>query len=94
MREMDACPECGKTYDAFRTGETFASIKAAMRSESADPSTWRYRTRRMVLGFWHQLKIVMFRSHVAECEHYARIEAAEKLARKPRGRRSDVHAHA
>lgn len=84
---------CGLSYDAFRTRESFASIKAAMRSESTDPKDWRYRTRRMVLGFWHALKMTMFLSHVAECEHYARLEAAERAAaRKPRGR-SSVHAH-
>lgn len=92
-REMDACPACGRSYDAFRTGETFASVKSSMWTASTNPEDWCYRTRRMVLGCWHEMKVKMFRSHVGECEHYARLEAAEKAAsRKPR-RRSSVHAN-
>jgi hypothetical protein len=68
----DTCPECGLSYDNFRTGETFASVKESMHVASDDTTTWRYRTRRMVLGCWHAMKLSLFRSHVAECEHYAR----------------------
>lgn len=67
---------CGLTYDAFRTGLTFADVKLEMFVTSDDPSTWRYRTRRMVLGCWRATKLQMFASHCAECEHYARGGAA------------------
>lgn len=88
-REFDSCPACELTYDAFRTGETFASMRRAMFVETSDTNAWRYKRRHGVLGFWHQWKVTMFRSHVEECEYYARLEAAEKAAaRKPRGRSS------
>lgn len=82
-REHDQCPACGLTYDAFRTGESFASVKASMWVDSDDSSTWRYRTRAMVLGVWHAMKVALFRSHVAECLHYARLEAEENAAQNP-----------
>lgn len=70
--DPDTCPECGLSYDNFRTGETFASVKESMFVASDDPTHWRYRTRAMVLGVWHATKRVLFASHIAECEHYAR----------------------
>lgn len=67
---------CGLAYRDFRTGLTFGDVKASMWVDSADASTWRYRTRRCVLGCWHETKLRMFASHKAECEHYARSGAA------------------
>ncbi len=68
MPHADECPFCELSYDEFRTGMTFADVKASMRSESSDPSTWRHRTRRMVLGCWHAMKVALFSSHIAECQ--------------------------
>jgi hypothetical protein len=44
------------TYEEFRTGLTFRTVRQLLWSSSDDPTTWRYRRRRTVLGFWHQLK--------------------------------------
>lgn len=41
-------------YDSFRTGLTFARVLREMRG------SFRYRRRRSVLGFWHQLKLDMW----------------------------------
>jgi hypothetical protein len=46
----------GTGYDTFRTGMTFRAVRRMMAGSSADPSTWRCRNRRAVLGFWHELK--------------------------------------
>jgi len=54
-------------YDAFRTGFTFGCVRSLMWSWSDDPAQWRYKTRRLVLGFWHQLKQDMWKQHVNEC---------------------------
>jgi len=44
------------TYDQFRTGLTFREVRRMLWVDNQDPSTWRYKRRRTVLGFWHQLK--------------------------------------
>lgn len=76
-REHEECPWCGLSYDAFRTGQTFGGVKQSMFVNSDDPTTWRYRTRRMVLGVWHAMKVALFRSHVAECGYYKQMEESE-----------------
>lgn len=48
---------CGATYDRFRSGLTFASVKALMYTGSDDPSTWRRKGRKQVLGYWRELKL-------------------------------------
>jgi hypothetical protein len=47
-------------YDAFRTGLTFAAVKRMLWVHNPDPSTWRYRRRGTVLGFWHSLKLQLW----------------------------------
>jgi hypothetical protein len=76
-REIDACPICGLTYDAFRTGLTFGAVRSELFTSDPDPATWRQKRRSSVLGFWHERKNVLFRVHVQECEHYARLELDE-----------------
>lgn len=61
------CDCCGLTYQAMRTGDTFASIREEMRSGDPDPATWRYRRRGGVLGFWHAKKLRWWRYHVDQC---------------------------
>lgn len=63
----DACA-CGCTYDKFSTGLNFTSVRQMMRQgEDADPTTWRNKGRRGVLGFWRELKIQLWSVHLAEC---------------------------
>lgn len=47
-------------YDEFRTGLTFAAVKRMLYAHNPDPSTWRYRRRGTVLGFWHSLKLQLW----------------------------------
>lgn len=63
---------CGLEYRNFRTGLTFADVRQSMWVESSDFTQWRHKTRRMVLGHWHELKLALWRSHCAECEYYER----------------------
>ena len=62
-RDPERC-RCGLTYHDFRTGLTFAEVRAQMW-RAAPP--WRYRRRHGVLGYWRQLKLAAWAIHVAEC---------------------------
>ncbi len=55
MSGTDDCI-CGLKYRDFRTGLDFAEVRRMMWSNNPDPSTWRHKTRRMVLGHWHEFE--------------------------------------
>ncbi len=55
MTRRKVC-SCGERYDRFRTGHTFASVKQLMYTGDPDPSTWRHKGRRAVLGYWTEIK--------------------------------------
>lgn len=58
---MDQCPHCKITYDEFHTGYTYKDIYYLIY-------TRKYKRRNGVLGYWHQLKLEMWKKHVEECE--------------------------
>lgn len=66
----DACPCCGLHYGRLRTGLSFACVRAMLWTADPDPITWRYKTRRVVLGYWRQIKLAMWRDHIAECIYH------------------------
>lgn len=70
VREVCAC---GTTYDGFRTGETFGSVRRMMRDDP-HPVTggWRSKRRRGVLGYWRQLKRNMWEVTHGYCEEMFR----------------------
>lgn len=68
----------GAAYDRFRTGLTFKAVKRMMFDNHEDRSRWRYKRRRTVLGFWHDLKLQMWR------EHQRRELEAQRPARRRR----------
>jgi hypothetical protein len=47
-------------YDSFRTGLTYQDIWEMMRSESDDPADWKYKSRGVILGMWHELKMQLY----------------------------------
>ena len=47
-------------YDKFRTGLTYRDVWEMMRDDSRDAGRWRYKTRGVVLGMWHELKLQLF----------------------------------
>lgn len=61
------CVRCGLNYRTMVTGYTFAQVRSEMWSGSADPHDWRYRRRGGVLGYWHQIKRMLWEHHVAQC---------------------------
>jgi len=63
----DVCPTCGATYDGFKTGLTFKDIYGFRWREDTDPSTWMYKRRHTILGFWHELKKELWVGHLAAC---------------------------
>lgn len=54
------------TYDQFRTGLTFREVRNMLWVHSDDPSDWKYKRRRTVLGFWHQLKQQLWARYLDE----------------------------
>lgn len=55
-------------YAKFRTGLSFAQVRAMLWSASDDPATWRQKSRGVVLGLWHQLKREMYERMLDESE--------------------------
>lgn len=47
-------------YRDFRTGLTFATVRAMLKVGGTDRTKWRYLTRRCVLRFWRKLKLDMY----------------------------------
>lgn len=64
-----ACDGCGMKYDAFRTGLDFETVRNDIIAIGTDRKTGKtkYGRRRGVLGFWHELKLMMWDQHVGEC---------------------------
>lgn len=62
------CPVCGITYEQFRTGLTFADVKADMFVGSEDPCDWVYKRRRCVLRRWKAIKLAMWKYHLDTCK--------------------------
>jgi hypothetical protein len=56
MSSPRKCAECGQRYEDFRSGLSFADAKAEMWSGSDDPSDWRSKSRKAVLGYMHERK--------------------------------------
>jgi hypothetical protein len=47
-------------YDSFRTGLTFRDVYQMLVSPSDDRSDWRQKSRRTVLGKWHEIKMQLW----------------------------------
>jgi hypothetical protein len=55
------------TYEEFRTGLTFAEVRAQFWSGNDDPSTWHPKRRRTVLGRWYEIKQTLWAEHIEYC---------------------------
>lgn len=62
---------CGCDYEAFRTGLTFGDVRRMMWRGDSDPSTWRQKRRRSVLGFWRELKLMLWDAAHGGCDAVA-----------------------
>jgi hypothetical protein len=58
---------CGADYSSFRTGLSFSIVRRMMYVSSDDPTTWRSKRRRGVLGYWRELKLSMYYSDHGAC---------------------------
>lgn len=63
----DVCENCGLRYQDMKTGLTFADVYMFLWSWDGDPSTWRQKSRGVVLGKWHEIKLEMWSSHIEKC---------------------------
>ncbi len=63
----EKCPICGITYKEFRTGMTFADVKAEMYVSSEDSKDWVYKRKRCVLRRWRKIKRELWEYHLKEC---------------------------
>jgi hypothetical protein len=77
----ETCEFCGLEYDDFKTGLTFADVRRDMWRAEEDPSQWKYKRRRGVLGAWRGAKQMMWREHLDACEGAAADK--KKKSKKP-----------
>lgn len=75
------CPVCHLDYDDFKTGLTFADVRADMWRAEDDPKAWQYKRRHGVLGAWRGAKQMMWRDHLDTCE--AAAADKKKKGKKP-----------
>jgi hypothetical protein len=81
----EECPVCRLRYKDLRTGLTYEEIVKSLWSASDDPSTWKYRRRGTILGYWWMQKQSMWKYHLQQCLEMAKwyiqckIEAIDKL---------------
>jgi hypothetical protein len=47
-------------FDEFRTGLTYQNVFDMLKDESADPREWKYKSRGVILGMWHQIKLELY----------------------------------
>lgn len=47
-------------YDTFRTGLSYRAVWEMLKDESEDSADWRYKSRGVILGMWHELKMQMY----------------------------------
>jgi hypothetical protein len=78
------CPYCGLIYDEMRTGLTYSCIYSMLWSASEDPSTWRYKRRRTILGLWHSIKRDQWYDHLRYCEELEQDRQDEAEAQAER----------
>lgn len=72
------CPGCGLAYDKFSTGMTFKQVRNDIIAIGTDRKTGKtkYGRRGGTLGYWHELKMLMWDQHVGECTDAAERKAA------------------
>ena len=55
------CPVCQLAYRDYSTGLSFRDVRSYLTDA-------KWITRATVLGRWHEIKQMMWRSHLAECD--------------------------
>jgi hypothetical protein len=47
-------------YDRMRTGLTYRDVWEMFRDDSDNRAQWKYKSRGVVLGHWHELKLQIY----------------------------------
>ena len=65
----DVCPMCGLKYKDFRCSlKAFSEVKEQMFIPSEqDPTKWKYKRKKGVLGYWHMVKKTEWQHHLDDC---------------------------
>lgn len=74
------CPGCGMKYRDLKTGFTFADIVSMLWVDDPDPARWRSKRRNSILGFWHEIKLNLWREHCDLCSTQLGDESAQSSA--------------
>ena len=64
----DECPACKLTYRKLHTGFSYQDVWLMFFDDSDDTDDWKYKTRGVILGKWHQIKQEMWTEHIERCE--------------------------
>lgn len=71
------CPGCRLAYDTFTTGMTWKQVRNDIIAIGIDRKTGKtkYGRRHGVLGYWHELKMMLWDQHVGECTDAVEVNA-------------------
>lgn len=65
----EECESCGIRYRNFRTGLTYGDVWLMFWTpQDAPRDEWKYKSRGVVLGKWHEIKQLFWNQHKEECE--------------------------
>jgi hypothetical protein len=84
----EKCPHCQIKYKAFRTQETYESVRLLMWDDSTDTADWKYKRRGTVLGKWFQIKQELWSQHIHDgwCHEDPRNKPKSKVKRSKKTR--------
>ena len=71
------CPTCGLCYDDMRTGMSFKDVRNQIIAIGwcTKKDKIKHGRRNGVLGYWHELKMMLWDQHVGDCTTQARKSA-------------------
>lgn len=76
-KALEKCLNCGLEYNDFRTGMTFADVRALLWVSNSDPSTWRHKRRHTVLGLWREIKLNLWEQHLDMCGEIVEVDPVD-----------------
>jgi len=69
------------TYKTFRTGLTYRGVYEMLWVHNDDPSKWRYKRRRTILGFWRSLKLQMWAQYLDAIDGERQTKSHQNVTR-------------
>lgn len=77
-------------FDEFRTGLTYQDVFNMLRDESDNPQEWKYKSRGVILGKWHQLKLELYERACENGYTLNKIQVATNARNRRLGKMSRV----